>query len=66
MAKKIALLLDYNDNYAKTVVDGVAKYFIRNRCLLLRRVPSVTFEPLTAQPSNRRRLKNLNTDRGVK
>jgi hypothetical protein len=29
MAKKIALLLDYNDNYAKTMVDGVAKFSIQ-------------------------------------
>ncbi len=54
MAKKIALLLDYNDNYAKTVVDGVAKYSMQGRWRFIthRGVPSVTFEQLQANPAD--------------
>ncbi len=48
--REIALLLDYNDNYAKTVVDGVAKYSMQNRWRFVthRGVPSVTFDQLKA------------------
>lgn len=48
MAKEIALLLDYNDNYAKTVVDGVAKYSMQAdwRFATHRGVPSVTLDQL--------------------
>lgn len=48
MAKEIALLLDYNDNYAKTVVDGVAKYSLQGnwRFFTHRGVPSITVEQL--------------------
>ena len=54
MAKEIALLLDYNDNYAKTVVDGVAKYSMQNswRFITHRDVPSITFEQLQAHPAD--------------
>ncbi|MDD3275787.1 MAG: substrate-binding domain-containing protein [Kiritimatiellales bacterium] len=54
MAKQIALLLDYNDNYAKTVADGVAKYSMQNswRFITHRGVPSVTFEQLQTQPAD--------------
>jgi LacI family transcriptional regulator len=54
MAKKIALLLDYNDNYAKTVVDGVAKFSVQSRWRFVthRGVPSVTFDQLRAQPAD--------------
>jgi LacI family transcriptional regulator len=46
--KQIALLLDYNDNYAKTVVDGVAKFSMQSRWRFIthRGVPSVTFDEL--------------------
>jgi LacI family transcriptional regulator len=52
--KQIALLLDYNDNYAKTVVDGVAKFSMQSRWRFVthRGVPSVTFEQLKAQPAD--------------
>ena len=48
MVKEIALLLDYNDNFAKTVVDGVAKYSIHNhwRFKTHRGTPSISFEQL--------------------
>ncbi len=48
MIKEIALLLDYNDNYAKTVVDGVAKYSMQVnwRFKTHRGIPSITFEQL--------------------
>jgi LacI family transcriptional regulator len=48
MAKEIALLLDYNDNYAKTVVDGVARYSMQSnwRFITHRGTPSVTFSRL--------------------
>ena len=51
---EIALLLDYNDNYAKTVVDGVAKYSMQKswRFITHRGVPSVTFSQLKRQPGN--------------
>jgi LacI family transcriptional regulator len=54
MAKKIELLLDYNDNYAKTVVDGVAKFSVQSRWRFVthRGVPSVTFDQLRAQPAD--------------
>lgn len=54
MAKEIALLLDYNDNYAKTVADGVAKYSMQNswRFITRRGVPSVTFAQLAARPAD--------------
>jgi LacI family transcriptional regulator len=50
MAKEIALLLDYNDNYAKTVVDGVAKYSMQSnwRFFTHRGVPSITSGQLQA------------------
>ncbi len=46
--KEIALLLDYNDNFAKTVVDGVAKYTMQVnwRFKTHRGTPSMTFEQL--------------------
>lgn len=49
---EIALLLDYNDNYAKTVVDGVARYSMQNdwRFITHRGVPSVTFAQLKKHP----------------
>lgn len=48
MTKEIALLLDYNDNFAKTIVDGVAKYSIQSdwRFKTHRGTPSITFEQL--------------------
>ncbi len=48
MAKEIALLLDYNDNYAKTVVDGVAKFSMQTswRFVTHRGVPSISEEQL--------------------
>ena len=48
MLKEIALLLDYNDNFAKTVVDGVAKYSMQGnwRFQTHRGIPSITFEQL--------------------
>ncbi len=48
MPKEIALLLDYNDNFAKTVVDGVAKYSMLSnwRFKTHRGIPSITFEQL--------------------
>lgn len=52
--KQIALLLDYNDNYAKTVVDGVARYSMPGnwRFMTHRGVPSVTVDQLKAQPAD--------------
>ncbi len=48
MAKEIALLLDYNDNYAKTVVDGVARYSMQSnwRFVTHRGVPSISVDQL--------------------
>ncbi len=48
MAKEIALLLDYNDNYAKTVVDGVARYSMQSnwRFMTHRGVPSISVDQL--------------------
>ena len=48
MTKEIALLLDYNDNFAKTIVDGVAKYSMQSdwRFKTHRGTPSITFEQL--------------------
>jgi LacI family transcriptional regulator len=52
--KQIALLLDYNDNYAKTVVDGVAKFSMQSnwRFITHRGVPSVTFAQLKKCPGD--------------
>jgi LacI family transcriptional regulator len=48
----ISLLLDYNDNYAKTVVDGVARFSMQKnwRFATHRGVPSVTLARLKKHP----------------